>query len=71
MSLNELLRFLEVQTGEKIPVSYENWRPGDQKVFVGNITKAHNELGWQPTINPGDGVERFYKKVSDNSDLFH
>jgi CDP-paratose 2-epimerase len=29
MSLHELLKFLKKQKGKDIPVSYENWRPGD------------------------------------------
>ena len=45
MSLHELLEDLEKHKGEKIPVSYDDWRPGDQKVFVGNIVKAKKELG--------------------------
>lgn len=71
MSLHELLEFLEKQKGEEIPVSYDNWRPGDQKVFVGNITKAKKELGWEPTVNPVEGVTRLYKWVTDNQNLFH
>ena len=71
MSLHELLNFLERQMGGKIPVSYDDWRPGDQKVFVGNITKAKKELGWQPTINPDQGVEKLYKWVAKNKRLFH
>jgi CDP-paratose 2-epimerase len=70
MSLHELLEFLENQKGEKIPIKYDDWRPGDQKVFVGNITKAKNELGWEPTINPVKGVEKLYQWVTDNKDLF-
>ena len=71
MSLHELIESLEKQKGEKIPVSYDDWRPGDQKVFVGNIAKAKKELGWEPTVNPTEGVEKLYKWVMDNKNLFH
>jgi len=71
MSLHELIESLEKQKGEKIPVSYDDWRPGDQKVFVGNIAKAKKELGWEPTVNPAEGVEMLYKWVTDNKNLFH
>lgn len=70
MSLHELIYFLERQKGEKIPVRYDDWRPGDQKVFVGNISKAKNDLGWEPTINPAEGVEKLFQWVTDNKDLF-
>lgn len=71
MSLHELIDSLERQRGGKIPVSYDDWRPGDQKVFVGNIAKAKKELGWEPAIHPTEGVEKLYKWVVDNKNLFH
>jgi CDP-paratose 2-epimerase len=71
MSLHDLLETLEKHKGEKIPVSYDDWRPGDQKVFVGNISKAKKELGWKPTVNPAKGVEKLYKWVMDNKNLFY
>jgi CDP-paratose 2-epimerase len=70
MSLHELLGYLEKQQGAEIPVGYDNWRPGDQKVFVGNISKAQKVLGWQPTVNPVQGVGKLYQWVSNNTDLF-
>ena len=71
MSLHELLNILEQQIRGKIPVNYDDWRPGDQKVFIGNITKAKKELGWEPTISPDEGVEKLYKWVAKNKRLFH
>jgi CDP-paratose 2-epimerase len=71
MSLHELIDSLERQKRKKIPVSYDDWRPGDQKVFVGNIAKAKKELGWEPTVNPTEGVEKLYKWVINNKNLFH
>ena len=70
MSLHELVYLLEQQKGKKIALSYDDWRPGDQKVFIGNITKAKKELGWKPTVNPAEGIEKLYKWVSDNKELF-
>lgn len=70
MSLHELISSLEKQKDRKISISYDDWRPGDQKVFIGNITKAKKELGWEPTVNPIEGVKKLYKWVTDNKDLF-
>jgi CDP-paratose 2-epimerase len=70
MSLHELIDSLEKQKGEKISVNYDNWRPGDQRVFVGNITKAKKELSWEPTIDPAEGVKKLYKWVAENKNLF-
>jgi CDP-paratose 2-epimerase len=70
MSLHELINFLEKQKGENIQLNYDDWRPGDQKVFVGNISKAKKQLGWEPTVSPNQGVEKLYRWVMDNVQLF-
>jgi len=70
MSLHELIDLLEKQKGENLQVSYDDWRPGDQKVFVGNISKAKKQLGWQPTVSPDRGVEKLYRWVNENVQLF-
>jgi CDP-paratose 2-epimerase len=70
MSLHELIDLLEQKKGIKIPISYDDWRPGDQRVFVGNIGKAKKELGWEPSVSPVEGVEKLYQWVTDHKDLF-
>ncbi|MDX1437902.1 MAG: SDR family NAD(P)-dependent oxidoreductase, partial [Anaerolineales bacterium] len=37
---------LEKMTGEPTSVNRGPWRPGDQKVFIADIQKAANTLGW-------------------------
>ena len=71
MSLHELISMLEKHRGEKIHISYDDWRPGDQKVFVANIARAKKDFGWQPTINPAEGVKKLYKWVTENKHLFN
>jgi CDP-paratose 2-epimerase len=70
MSLHELIKLLKKQSGGNMQVSYDNWRPGDQKVFIGNISKAKKQLGWQPTVSPVEGVTKLYNWVIDNQNLF-
>jgi CDP-paratose 2-epimerase len=70
MSLHELISMLEKHKGKKIHLSYDDWRPGDQKVFVSNIARANRDFGWRPTIRPKKGVEMLYHWVTDNKDLF-
>jgi CDP-paratose 2-epimerase len=70
LSLHELLHLLSERNGEKIPVSYDDWRPGDQKVFISNIQKAGEQLKWAPTISPAEGVKRLYDWVAENRGLF-
>jgi CDP-paratose 2-epimerase len=61
---------LEELMGRKIPVNFGDWRPGDQRVFVGDIRKAERELGWQPQVSVRDGVSRLYHWIKENQHLF-
>ena len=69
VSLHELIALIEDIKGEKIPMTYDDWRPGDQKIFVGNIRKAENELGWTPKVKPKDGVKKLYNWVNENIEM--
>lgn len=70
LSLHELIHFLEKLKSRKIPLKYDDWRPGDQKVFTGNISLAENDFGWKPVVRPNEGVEKLYKWVIQNRTLF-
>jgi len=61
---------LEKLLGKPIPVLHADWRPGDQKVFVADIRKAGRELGWKPELGVEAGVEKLFKWVNENKDLF-
>jgi len=32
------------------------WRPGDQRVYISDIRRAHQEFGWRPAISPAQGI---------------
>lgn len=57
-------------SGRDIPVSYGDWRPGDQRVFVADISKAEQQLGWRPLMAPAGGIRQLYQWVSTNAHLF-
>lgn len=69
LSLLELIDFLEELSGKKITYSFQNWRTGDQPVFICDISKAKKDLGWQPKIAVTDGVRGLYKWVERNKSL--
>lgn len=69
MSLLELLAHLETLSGQAVPVSRADWRPGDQKVFVADIAKVCAELDWAPKIAPAEGVARLWEWTHENRDL--
>jgi len=61
---------LEKLLGKPISITYGDWRPGDQRVFISDIRKAARELGWQPKIDVEKGVSRLFDWVKANQDLF-
>lgn len=61
---------LESLAGRPIPISQSAWRPGDQRVFVADIRKAANKLGWQPFTSPTAGISDLYEWVAANRQLF-
>ncbi len=61
---------LERLLGRSIPVERADWRPGDQRVFYADTSKAKEELGWEPKIDLEEGIESLFKWVSENKALF-
>jgi CDP-paratose 2-epimerase len=62
---------LENLIDHAIPVTwYPDWRPGDQRIFIADIRKAQQELGWQPAIHVEEGVKRLLNWVRENRSLF-
>ena len=70
MSLIDLLGHLELRLGAPIPYTRSGWRPGDQRVFVSDVTKAERDLGWTPRTSWRDGLDQLYAWVAANKALF-
>ncbi len=66
----EFAPMLEKLLGREIPFTRGDWRPGDQKVCVYDISKARRDLGWTPRVSVSDGVEKLYRWVAANNALF-
>jgi CDP-paratose 2-epimerase len=66
----EFHEYLRQLLGHEVPVSYDEWRPGDQLVYVSNTAKAEKELGWRPRTSVSEGIEKLYRWVADNKHLF-
>jgi CDP-paratose 2-epimerase len=57
LSLLELLQLLR-ERGYSLRYTFEDWRPGDQRVFIADSSLAFRELGWAPKVTPIEGVSR-------------
>lgn len=58
-SLLEVLDLLEQKTGKRVDTSFDEWREGDQRVYVSDISRAREKLNWEPKVGFEEGVERF------------
>ena len=70
LSVRELLAYIERRQKRKLQYRFDDWRPGDQKVFVSDIRRARTELGWTPKVHWRQGLDLLYDWVSQNIDLF-
>ncbi len=61
---------LERLADHPIPITFGDWRPGDQPVYVSDIRKAERELGWKPRVSLDGGVERLWQWIDTNAGLF-
>ena len=70
LSLLELIAALRENSGRSVVHSFEDWRPGDQPVYVSDIRKARQLLDWQPKIGVTAGLELLHAWVVANLDVF-
>ncbi|MFG6391996.1 MAG: GDP-mannose 4,6-dehydratase [Candidatus Amulumruptor sp.] len=57
LSLLELFDMLEHILGIKMDYKKIAWRESDQKVFVADITKARQLIGWSPRVTKEEGIQ--------------
>ncbi|MDG1004611.1 MAG: hypothetical protein P8N58_06990, partial [Emcibacteraceae bacterium] len=69
LSLLELFSLLEEITGVKLNYTKIPFRESDQKVFVADITKAKDILGWEPEVVPSDGISQMVRWITSECRL--
>jgi CDP-paratose 2-epimerase len=52
----EFSQILEGLLGHKVEVKWDEWRPGDQRVYISDIRRVCEQLSWKPTKSPADGI---------------
>ena len=70
LSLIDLVDRLARRLGRKIPVKWDDWRPGDQQVYVSDIRKLETVLGWTPEISVTAGIAQLIDWVAQNRSAF-
>lgn len=70
LSLIELINILKEESGRTVPVTFTDWRPFDQKIYISNITKVKKSLQWKPTTTPREGIKRILQWIKMQPELF-
>jgi CDP-paratose 2-epimerase len=70
LSLLDLVQMLEERLKRRIPLRWDDWRPGDQRVYVSDIRKLEAVLGWKPEIDVSTGVTQLIDWVVQNRAAF-
>jgi CDP-paratose 2-epimerase len=43
-----------------VEAQLDEWRPGDQPVYVSDTRKAHRDFGWEPRVSIDEGLRRLW-----------
>jgi CDP-paratose 2-epimerase len=70
LSLLDLIDMLERRLRRKIPLRFDDWRPGDQTVYISDVRKLENALDWKPEIDVAKGVAQLVDWVDANRGVF-
>lgn len=70
ISLIELIEFIQNDLKLPLPYTFDDWRPGDQKVYVSDISRASRDLHWEPEYSPRQGFRALYEWIRQNRNLF-
>lgn len=70
VSLLEFMDAIKDATGKENVVSFDDWRPSDQKVYISDISKVKKMLGWEPKTSPVEGMKKIIQWVKANKEIF-
>jgi CDP-paratose 2-epimerase len=65
VSLLELFEMLGKELDVKLRYKKLPWRVSDQKVFVADISKARERIGWQPKIDKRIGIRKMLRWIRE------
>lgn len=66
VSLLEFVKLANESLGTGLKPEFKDWRPGDQPIYVSDISKAERELGWRPRTGIEEGIRRLHEWILEN-----
>lgn len=70
ISLLEFLDQIKLITGKSPKVTFSDWRPSDQKVYITDTSKLENALGWKINTKVKDGIRFLSQWIKENESYF-
>lgn len=67
IALLELLDMIRRIQGRPSKIFFDTLRTGDQRYYVSNTSKFRSATGWNPRVNPAEGVRRLYQWLQEYS----
>jgi CDP-paratose 2-epimerase len=64
LSLHSLIKSMNID----VPIKYTDWRSGDQKHYVSDISKIKKDLGWFPAVPLDAGLSELKRWVMEEYD---
>ena len=65
VSLLQAISIINGLLDKQIEYDFHDWRPGDQKVFISDNSKANSEFGWKPETDVKLGFQNMLKWVKE------
>jgi CDP-paratose 2-epimerase len=56
LSVMEVVGVLQRHFGYPLEVTFDEWRPGDQMIYISDVSKAARDFSWAPTTDPATGI---------------
>jgi CDP-paratose 2-epimerase len=69
ISLHDLIGVLKSEVNPGLKVTFSDWRPGDQPVYISDVRKARETFGWRPRTDWQSGVRKLIQWVKANERL--
>jgi CDP-paratose 2-epimerase len=70
LSLLELIACLERYLDHPLEYRFATWRPGDQRIYISDISKAKSHFSWEPRVDVETGVLKLVAWLKQNEHLF-
>ncbi|WP_246294764.1 NAD-dependent epimerase/dehydratase family protein [Piscinibacter koreensis] len=65
ISLLDLLDRIEVLSGRRPAIAFEDWRVGDQRYYVSDTRKFQQATGWRPKVDADQGTARLFRWLEE------